>query len=441
MRFHSTTARSATILGAAAYGVGAKTSPDIFPEKAPPIALLGIPFDNVTLNEAARRIEAMIASRQPHHVVTANVDFLVQARNDAELRRILINAHLVLCDGTPLVWASRLLGNPLPERVAGADLVPLLIRHAAKLNYRLFFLGGTSEVNERAVANVRAEHPGAIIAGHYSPPFRQWNEEDEKEIARRIRRAHPDLLFVAFGCPKAEKWIAQHYQDLGVPVTIGVGATIDFLAGDKRRAPRWMQRGGMEWLYRLAQEPQRLFRRYAKDLWHFGGALAEQLWLMRIPLRHQHPQLRHCIVNAEQNWERIQLPNQLDAEVVRRGEWIWRQAGGRHCLLDFSEVRYVDSTGIALLLRLQKKFSGSGKRLRLFAACPTVLHALRRMRLNEFFFTSQRVSVAQRLIERGRNSTQYHHLPVHHEMDRVPERLNLRLIRSRSSWNSARFDP
>src|SRR5882672_10793955 len=137
----------------------------------PPIAILGVPFDNVTTRETVDLIQRMVSSRQPHYLVTANVDFLVQAQEDVELRRIMFDAHLVLCDGTPLVWASRLLGNPLPERVAGADLVPLLIRVAAQRGYRLFFLGATPESAQAAVDNLKRQYEGLIIAGHYSPPF------------------------------------------------------------------------------------------------------------------------------------------------------------------------------------------------------------------------------------------------------------------------------
>src|SRR5437879_1981103 len=120
---------------------------DVPAASAWPIAILGVPFDHVTINDAIARIDAMVAARRPHYVVTANVDFLVQARRDVELRRILLEAHLALCDGTPLVWASRLLGNPLPERVAGSDLVPLLIELGAEKNYRVFLLGGSPESN------------------------------------------------------------------------------------------------------------------------------------------------------------------------------------------------------------------------------------------------------------------------------------------------------
>src|SRR5436190_13600875 len=147
---------------------------DSIPERSyysnPPIAILGVPFDNITTGETIEAIGRMVASGLPHYLVTANVDFLVQAQEDVELRRILFDAHLVLCDGTPLVWASRLLGNPLLERVAGADLVPLLLRIAAQRGYRLFLLGATPESAQRAVTNLYRQHPDLIIAGHYSPP-------------------------------------------------------------------------------------------------------------------------------------------------------------------------------------------------------------------------------------------------------------------------------
>ncbi|HWW01810.1 MAG TPA: WecB/TagA/CpsF family glycosyltransferase [Candidatus Acidoferrum sp.] len=258
------------------------------PPAAPPISLLGVVFDPVTFAGALERIDAMVASRQPHYIATANVDFLLRARCDPELRRILLDAHLVLCDGTPLVWASRLLGQPLPERVAGSDLVPELLRLAAKNNYRLFFLGATPEAGMQAIANVRARFPNLELS-HYSPPFRPLPEMNHHEIREKIRAARPDLLFVAFGCPKAEKWMAMNYRSLGVPVLMGVGGTIDFLAGRVKRAPRWMRRAGLEWVFRLSQEPRRLFRRYAADLWFFGWAMAAQLWRMKIRSRRGWP--------------------------------------------------------------------------------------------------------------------------------------------------------
>src|SRR4051812_46891114 len=160
-------------------------------DSRPPIAILGVRFDNVTIAESLEVIERMVAIGRPHYAVTANVDFVVQAQNDVELRRIFFDAHLVLCDGTPLVWASCLLGNPLCERVAGADIVPLLLQLAERKGYRVFFLGAAPEAIERAVANVGARHPELKICGYYSPPFNQLLEMDHDEIRRRVAAARP----------------------------------------------------------------------------------------------------------------------------------------------------------------------------------------------------------------------------------------------------------
>src|SRR5258708_21385811 len=195
-----------------------------------PVAILGVPFDPVTIDSAIARITQMVVSRRPAYVVTPNVDFVVQGRRDAELRRILLEAHLVLCDGKPLVWASRWLGNPLPERVAGADLGPRFIALAEQRGFRLFLLGATPEASSRAVGRLRERHPGLVIAGHYSPPFRPLEEMDNAEIARRIQAARPDVVLVSFGCPKQEKWIARNYRALGVPPSIGLRPPIDFPA-------------------------------------------------------------------------------------------------------------------------------------------------------------------------------------------------------------------
>ena len=324
---------------------------------APPLAILGVPFDNVSVAETISIIEKMVASRRPHYIATANVDFLVQALHDVELKRILLDAHLVLCDGTPLVWASRLLGNPLPERVAGSDVVPLLIQVAAEKGYRPFFLGATPDSIEEAVTKLRQKYPTLDIAGYYSPPFNRLLEMDHDEIRRRILQAQPDLLFVGFGCPKQEKWINMHYRSLGVPVSIGVGGTIDFLAGKLARAPRWMQVTGTEWIFRLAQEPKRLLARYARDLWHFGWGIAGQLYRLQLQRRKgtlsQHP----LPVTSVPQFSLIEMPSRLDFEAVHHDREALEQAvmPDKACLIDLSKVEFIDSTGVGLLIRLQKK--------------------------------------------------------------------------------------
>jgi N-acetylglucosaminyldiphosphoundecaprenol N-acetyl-beta-D-mannosaminyltransferase len=367
-----------------------------------PVAILGVPFDTVTTDETVALIEGMIASRQPHYLATANVDFVVQAQRDVELRRILFDAHLVLCDGTPLVWASRLLGNPLPERVAGSDLVPRLIDVAAGKGYRVFFLGATPEAARRAVEKLQVRFPTLQIAGHYSPPFQPLLEMDHDEICRRVRAAQPDLLFVSFGCPKQEKWIAMHYRALGVPVTIGVGATVDFLGGGVKRAPVWMQRSGMEWMFRLAQEPRRLFKRYAMDLGVFGSRFFCQ-WL-RLGFgnarRSQGPNA--CSATLRTNgWQHLELPKNLDCNAVRNTAQLLVQIAGDHrnCLLDAGEVRFIDSAGAGMLMRLQSVLQAQCRTLILLSPNRAVLRTLRFMRVLQFFRIAGNLQSARRIKE------------------------------------------
>ncbi len=368
------------------------------PRANPPIAILGVPFDNVTMAEAAAAIEKMVASRRPQYVVTANVDFLVQARQDVELRRILFDAHLVLCDGTPIVWASRLLGNPLPERVAGSDLAPVLIRMAWKRNLRVFFLGGSPQSIQLALANLKTKYPGLAASG-YSPPFNPLHKMNHAEIKRRIAEAGPDLLFVSFGCPKQEKWIAMNYQSLGVPVTLGVGGTIDFLAGQLKRAPGWMQRTGTEWFYRMIQEPRRLFGRYARDLWVFGRGMLAQ-WRQLHSDRGQTGR-GQTSGPAETDWQWIQPPSRLDFATVKNDAASAEQilADGRPCVLAMSKVGFIDSTGVGWLIRLQKKLRADGRQLVLLDPSPMVQRALALMRLRDFFPSAPDLEAARRLME------------------------------------------
>ncbi|HZZ20830.1 MAG TPA: WecB/TagA/CpsF family glycosyltransferase [Opitutaceae bacterium] len=254
------------------------------------VGILGVPFHQVTLAGAVERVEYMIAEGGAHYVVTPNVDFLVKARRDEELRRILVNADLVLCDGKPIVWASHWLGGPLPCRVAGSDLVPLLAKRAAERGWRMFILGGEPAAAEAAARRMAEDYPRLPPVAHYSPPHRPLEQMDDAEIQRRIHEARPDILLVCFGCPKQEKWIGRNSGKTGVPVMIGAGATVDFLANRVLRAPRWMRSVGLEWLFRLMQEPKRLIRRYADDFIHFFPAIVRQRWRQsRLPGAKDRP--------------------------------------------------------------------------------------------------------------------------------------------------------
>jgi len=245
------------------------------------VAILGIPFHALTFASAVDRIEAMVAAGGTHYVVTPNVDFLVKAQRDPELRHILVCADLVLCDGKPIIWASHLLGGVLPGRVAGSDLIPSLLQRAADRGWRVFLLGGSPDVAAEAARRITAMHPKLPVVEHYSPPYQPLLGMNDPEITRRVRAARPDVMLVCFGCPKQEKWMSRHCKALGVPVMIGAGATIDFLADRMARAPVWMQRSGTEWLFRLLQEPRRLAGRYADDFLHFFPAVLLQRWRQR----------------------------------------------------------------------------------------------------------------------------------------------------------------
>ncbi len=372
-------------VGAWAADEPAPASPARPRELHPPIVMLGVPFDNVTTREAIDLIENMVASQKPHYLATANVDFTVQALRDQELRRILLEAHLVVCDGMPLVWASKWLGNPLPERVAGSDLVPLLLETSERKGYRVFFLGGREDISQRAVNNALAKHPRLQVAGVYSPPFAPLEKMDHRDICARIRESKADLLFVSFGCPKQEKWIAMNYKECGASVSVGVGATIDFLAGAVSRAPRWMQMSGLEWIYRLLQEPRRLFRRYATGLFVFTTAIARQAWQLRSPVaKEEHLVPAHSL---EVTPRLVRLPQRLDAAEVRDQEATWQylMEETRDLYLDAASVEFVDSTGVGLLVRLRKAAKEHGRRLVITGATPFMKRALSLMKLEKLF--------------------------------------------------------
>lgn len=375
-----------------------------------PVALFGVPFDHVTVEQTLARFDTMIASRQPHYVITANVDFVVQARRDVELRRILLAADLVLCDGTPLLWASRWLGNALPERVAGSDLAPALIRHAAKKGHRIFLLGAGAGVAAEAAARLQRDYPGVVIAGHYAPPYSALLEMDHDEIVRHIRAAQPDILLVSFGCPKQEKWISMHYRTLGVPVAIGVGATIDFLAGRVKRAPGWMRRSGTEWIYRLLQEPRRLYRRYTNDLFAFFPALVSQ-WLRLRPRSTRAPAPAPRVTAATE-WCHLDAGDALTRATLERDAAFWRalpQNAG-HCLLDVSGVEQIDATGIAFLVRWRRLLQARARQLVLLAPSAALRGTLQTLRLADYFPIADDAAEALRHTEAAASQT-----PVLHD--------------------------
>jgi len=364
-----------------------------------PIAILGVPFDNVTTAETLDLIGEMIASGQPHYGATANVDFVVQAVEDVELRRILFDAHLVLADGMPIVWASKFLGNPLPERVTGSGMIPLLLALAEQKGWKVFFLGGSEQSVAAAAEKTRAKHPNLKLVGAYSPPFKPLLEMDHADILHRIREAKPDVLLVAFGCPKQEKWINMHYRAAGVPFCIGVGATIDFLAGTFKRAPVWMQNTGTEWIFRMLQEPRRLVRRYAGDLRVFTPPILKQWWHLNVRKTPPPGPPAEVLPDPFGNFV-IEAPCRLGVTETRSasGEWL-RAVENGHVMFDLNKTVFMDSTGIGTLIRLRKRARERGHFFYLIAPKPAIEATLHLMKLDNFFSIQASVAGARFLTE------------------------------------------
>ncbi len=234
----------------------------------PPAAIiLNVKVHALTNFQVLALIEQFIASGRPHQLVTVNPEFVVGAQQDDTFRQIINNAALALPDGVGLLKAARFLKTtPLPERVPGSDLVIQLAELSHQKGYRIYFLGAREGVAKQAIGRLKARYPGLRVAGYYagSPAL-----EENEALVQRILATTPDILLVAYGAPKQDKWIARNLDRLQTPVCIGVGGSFDFIAGTAKRAPRWMQRWGLEWLHRLLRQPWR-WRRIWNAVPRFG---------------------------------------------------------------------------------------------------------------------------------------------------------------------------
>jgi N-acetylglucosaminyldiphosphoundecaprenol N-acetyl-beta-D-mannosaminyltransferase len=238
------------------------------PEGLPRVDVLGCPVLRIPKSRLLGALEAAIEEGIPgKQVVTLNVDIAVLALDDAELGAVIRSAAFVVADGVPLIWYSKWVGLPIPERINGTDLCDDVARLSGELGWKLFLLGSTPGSCEGTIAALRHRHPSVVIAGSYQPPFGDWSPEEEKRMAAAVRATHADLVLVGFGTPRQECWIRRHGAASGASVLIGVGGSFDILSGRLRRAPRWLQQHGFEWSWRLMLEPRRLARRYlVRDL-------------------------------------------------------------------------------------------------------------------------------------------------------------------------------
>jgi N-acetylglucosaminyldiphosphoundecaprenol N-acetyl-beta-D-mannosaminyltransferase len=318
---------------------------------------MGVPVSNVTMDEAIEFIDASIRRGGFHQFATANVDFIKNAIEDPEMQQILFGCDLVVPDGMPLLWVSRLLNCPLRERVCGVDMVPRLAELASRRGYRIFLLGAKESVSRKAAENLQQMYPDLEICGRYSPPVAPLNQMDHDQILRRIDAARPDILLVAFGNPKQEKWISMHRDRLAVPACIGVGGTLDFIAGAIPRAPKWMRGAGLEWFYRCSQEPLRLTRRYVSN----AAALAAHVPRQFVPHALQSRRKAGSRVFAQSSEEAILISvhGKLNGNSLRDFATIANSAAqtGMNIVVNLSPATFLGIDALGELIRLHSQLS------------------------------------------------------------------------------------
>lgn len=223
-------------------------------------------IDNLTMDEALDEIDSLICENKSAYVVTPNVDHLVQLERGGMLTEVYKNANLILADGKPLIWISKWYGTPIKEKISGSDLFPRLCEMASQKGYTMYFLGAAEGVAAKAAQNLMKKYHGLQVVGTYSPAYGfEKNPAEMVKIKKLIKDANPHILIVGLGCPKQELFILNNRDELGVPISLGLGASLDFEAGNVKRAPKWMADHGLEWLFRITQDPKRMVKRYLVD--------------------------------------------------------------------------------------------------------------------------------------------------------------------------------
>lgn len=222
--------------------------------------------NNLSMKDCLDAIDSLITQDKKSYIVAVNVDVIVKIEDDPYLKKIVDNADLVLVDGKPLQWIAKYQGNPIKEKISGSDLVPLLLKQASDKGQSVFIIGGKDGIAQKAKSNIEKSNPQIKIVGTYAPPLGFEKDQNELDkINSMISNCHPDIVIACFGCPKQEKWIYENYHKYEAKLSVCAGATVDFLAGNVKRAPKWISNIGFEWFYRFLQEPKRLFRRYFVD--------------------------------------------------------------------------------------------------------------------------------------------------------------------------------
>lgn len=353
------------------------------------LIILNVPIDDLNMDEALNRLEEFIAigreTGKSHQVATVNADFAVKSLRDPELRYLLREADMATADGMPLVWGARLLGAPLEDRVTGSDMVPALAGRAAQKGYSIYLFGAAPGVAERAGEILQEKNPGLNIAGVCSPPYKSILETDQS-VLDDIKAAAPDILLVAFSHPKQEKWIGMYGRELGVPVIIGIGGTLDFIAGKTKRAPKWMQRAGLEWTFRLLHEPRRLWRRYVVDLFVFSSFFVRQWWIMRQG-KTLAPLLTTMDAVIVEDTAVLAVQGRMTVEnhvaFLEKGQKALAETP--YLIVNLAEATFLDSSAIGALVGLAKQARDADGKLWLTAVPQSIRQSLALLKLDRYF--------------------------------------------------------
>lgn len=357
------------------------------PSKAPAtLFLFGIPIHNVSPEDTLAWIAARSRLGVPSQIVTSNLDFIMQSLRDPEMQRIHLEADLVIADGWPPVKFSGLFGPRLKGRVAGSDLVARLGAFAREQGLSLFALGGQSGVAAKAMEILGGKSPGLKVAGTFSPPVAGLLDMDHSALRSTVSATRPDVLLVAFGAPKQDKWIRMNLRRMGVPVSLGIGASLDFIAGVQTRAPRWVQSVGMEWFWRLCSQPRRLFKRYAANL-VFLPTLLARLALARLWPGGRTPcgpapdsSLLAARGGTAASFRPLRTPEEVEA-FCRPLELAARE---RALAVDLSERFWLSSLELGALARLARASWAGRRRLLLYGVSRRLRRLLRLMKLDRW---------------------------------------------------------
>ncbi len=344
--------------------------------------LMGLPVDAISRKQAVRSLQSAARRHTRCFLSTPNLNFLIASRTDASFRDSVIRSDLSVADGMPLVWMARVLGMPLRERVAGATLFEQIAAGEETDTMRVYFFGGPVGAAARASDRVNAVPTGMHCVGYASPGYGTVEEMSDDQTIRSINQLRPDFLVVALGAKKGQRWIEHNLAELSVPIVSHLGAVINMAAGTISRAPRWMQRSGMEWLWRIKEEPA-LWRRYLGDALALGSVIVGHLlpslfyeriyrhsvtdWSASVRLEHSHGS---CKIVLQGAW---------DDSTLRPLRTALAQATAQPCdmLVDMRAVRYGDSAFIALLIILYGHQSRTGRQLRLMDVAPVMQRILR----------------------------------------------------------------